>query len=258
MAPKILSFDGQKFNIIPSKLDAYSGWWQSIASIDIDKNGNNDLVRGNIGENFSLKASQEEPLFLWINDFDNNGDVEKLITRRIDGKDRTVFVKRDLTDQMPGLKKQNLMHSDFAKRGLIDLFPKEILERSVIKKVNHLSSIVVMNDGNGNFEINKLNPEAQLSSINSILNYDVNKDGFEDLVVGGNNEYLLPQFSSIDACSGKVLLNDNGKGFKVLEGLASGLDNAGVVRNIEAIDYGGTPHVLFLINDDAPRLYKVD
>lgn len=257
MSPKILSFDGRKFNIIPSKLDEYSGWWQSIASIDIDKDGNNDLVLGNIGENFSLKASAEEPLFLWINDFDDNGAVEKLITRRKDGKDRTVFVKRDLTDQMPGLKKKNLLHSEFATKGLTDLFDQEIIERSIVKKVNYMSSIVVMNDGNGNFEIKKLNPEAQLSSINALLNYDVNKDGFEDLILGGNNEYLLPQFSSIDACSGKILLNDNGKGFDVIEGLASGLDNAGVVRNIVEIDYQGVPHILFLINDDAPMLYKL-
>ena len=257
MAPKILSFDGKQFNIIPSELDRYSGWWQSVSSIDIDKDGSNDLVLGNIGENFSLKASQEDPLFLWINDFDENGDVEKLMTRRIDGIDRTVFVKRDLTEQIPGLKKQNLMNADFAKRGLTDLFPKEVLERSIVKKVNHLSSVVAMNDGKGNFEIKKLNPEAQLSSINALLKYDVNQDGFDDLVLGGNNEYLLPQFSSIDACSGKILLNDNGKGFKVVEGAASGLDNAGVVRNIEEIDYKGTPHILFLINDKAPMLYRL-
>ena len=258
MSPKVLSFDGRKFNIIPSKLDEYSGWWQSVTSIDIDKDGNNDLVLGNIGENFSLKASQEEPLFLWINDFDDNGAVEKLITRRKDGKDRTVFVKRDLTDQMPGLRKQNLLHSEFAEKGLADLFDKEIIERSVVKKVNYMSSIVAMNDGNGNFEIKKLNREVQLSSINGLLNYDVNKDGFEDLILGGNNEYLLPQFSSIDACSGKILINDNGKGFIVVEGVSSGLDNAGVVRNIEAIDYQGKPHILFLINDNAPALYKLN
>ena len=258
MSPKILSFDGRKFNIIPSKLDEYSGWWQSISSIDIDKDGNNDLVLGNIGENFSLKASQEAPLFLWINDFDDNGSVEKLITSRKDGKDRTVFVKRDLTDQMPGLKKQNLMHSEFATKGLADLFSKEIIARSVVKKVNYMSSIVAMSDGNGNFEIKKLNPEAQLSSINAMINCDVNKDGFEDIILGGNNEYLLPQFSSIDACSGKILLNDNGKGFKVVEGLAAGLNNSGVVRNIEQIDYKGEPHILFLINDDAPMLYKLN
>ena len=258
MAPKILSFDGRKFNIIESNLSEYSGWWQSITAVDVDKDGNKDLVLGNIGENFYLKASKKEPLLLWINDFDDNGAVEKIITSRIGGKDRPVFVKKDLIDQIPELRKENLLHAEFADKSILDLFSPEKISRSIVKKVNYMGSAVAMNDGKGNFKIQKLDPAVQLSSVNAILSLDVNTDGFQDLIIGGNNEYLLPQFSSIDACVGKILLNNKGQDFKVMEGPESGLDHSGVVRHIDKIEYGGKPHILVLINDRKPKMYKLN
>lgn len=258
MAPKVLSFDGQKFNIIDSSLDQYSGWWQSISAVDVNKDGHQDLILGNIGENFYLQASQENPLFLWINDFDNNGSVEKIISSRIDGKDKPVFVKRDLVDQIPELKKGNILHAEFADKSMLDLFGTEKISKSIVKKVNYMASAVAINDGKGNFSITKLPPLAQLSSINALLPLDINADGYEDFVIGGNNEYLLPQFSSIDACKGKVLLNQQGKGFDIIEGPDLGLDHKGVVRAISQVDYKGAPHLLFLINDRKPQLYKLN
>ena len=59
---------------------------------------------------------------MWINDFDNNGTAEKIITRTINGKDIPVFLKRDLTDQVASLRKQNLRNKDFAKKSVQELF----------------------------------------------------------------------------------------------------------------------------------------
>ncbi len=45
---------------------------------------------------------------MWVNDFDNNGTFEQIVTRHIDGKDYPIHMKRELTTQMVSLKKQNL------------------------------------------------------------------------------------------------------------------------------------------------------
>ena len=52
---------------------------------------------------------------------------------------------------------------------------------------------------------------VQLSSVNAIHCTDINKDGLPDLILGGNNFGLQPQFSRLDASFGHVLLN-MGKG----------------------------------------------
>ena len=60
---------------------------------------------------------------------------EQFLTRTIEGKDMPVFLKREITDQFPALKKQNLKHSDYAKKTIQDLFGKEVIERAAAKEI---------------------------------------------------------------------------------------------------------------------------
>lgn len=257
MAPRILSFDGVKFNIIDTDLAQYSGWWQSVVASDVDNDGDQDLIMGNMGENFYLQANDELPLFLWINDFDENGSIEKIITQRRDNKDYPVIVKRDIVDQIPELKKENLLHHEYANKSIRDLFPSEKVANSLIKQVNFLSSAIAYNNGDGSFRVEPLDVATQLSCVNAILPMDINEDGFEDFIIGGNNEYLLPQFSAIDACRGKVLMNDTKGQFTVLEGAQAGFDFEGVVREIRPLTFAGNKHILTLINNKKPQFYKL-
>ncbi|MDA9773467.1 FG-GAP-like repeat-containing protein [Saprospiraceae bacterium] len=256
MSPKILSYDGKKMNIIESELSKQSGWWQSLEIEDIDNDGDQDLILGNIGENFYLKASNEDPTFIWINDFDDNGSIEKIITFRKEGKDYPVVVKKDLVDQIPMLKKENLMHTEFANKAINELFSKEKIASSVVKKVNNMSSMVAINNGSGDFEMRQLPAISQLSSINDILAYDVNGDGFQDFIIAGNTKHLLPQFSAIDACAGKILLNNKNGSFDVIDSHEAGFNMKGVVRELKILTMDGTPHIISLINNEKPQLYK--
>ena len=72
---------------------------------DLDGDGDDDLVLGNLGRNFYLKPDSSHPVKLWVNSFSQSMIPEKIITRTVDKKDVPVFLKRDLTDQIPTLKK---------------------------------------------------------------------------------------------------------------------------------------------------------
>ncbi len=258
MSPRVLEYDGVKFNIVESELSSISGWWQSLNNADIDQDGDQDLILGNIGENFYLQPSEEKPLFLWINDFDNNGALDKIITKRINGKDIPVFVKRDIIDQIPELKKDNILHNEFAHKTIQDLFDKTQLNNSIVKKVNNFSSTIALNNGDRSFQLSPLSPQVQLSSVNDILIEDFNNDSYPDLVLGGNNEYLIPQFSMIDACKGKLLINNRDNSFDFINNPKSGLDFKGVVRELDIINIGGESFLLTLINNKQPQLYKIN
>src|SRR6185503_7591292 len=138
-------------------------------------------------------------------------------------KDVPVFLKRDMTDQLASLKKQNLKYADFANKSIQQLFPEGVLKNAQKEIFNYSSSCIAVNEGKGQFKIERLPDYVQFSSVNAILCTDINHDGKIDLVLGGNKFEFQPQFSRLDASYGHVLLN-NGKGqFEWIEPIRSGL-----------------------------------
>ncbi len=254
MAPRIFGFNGQRFDEKKSGLENYIGMWQSIVSIDYDKDGDVDLVLGNIGDNFYLKADSANPVKIWINDFDNNQTRDKIVTRTYNGKDVPVFTKREITDQLPGLKKQNLKHHEYAKNTFTQLFPSASVKNALVKQFNYGLSAIAYNDGNGNFTLKALPVEVQLSSVNSILVHDLNSDGLPDLLMGGNRFGLLPQFSRLDASYGHVIINNGKGGFAIIDPAASGIETRGEVKGI--IYLKSKKYFLFLQNNNQPLMYR--
>ena len=257
MAPRFFRFTGDHFTEIPSNLSGLSGWWESMRIADLNGDGRPDLILGNIGENFYLHPDSAHPVKLWVNDFDQNGIPDKVLTRTIHGKDMPVFLKHDMEDEIPSLKKQNLRHADYAKRSIQQLFPAAQLDSSLIRTFNYCSSIIAYNEGNGRFRIQRLPTMVQLSSVNAILTADINHDGHPDLVLGGNEFGFLPQFGRLDGSFGHVLLGDGHGHFQYITSDRSGLNLPGQIRDIAPL--GGKDHLylLFLQNDEFPALYEV-
>ena len=52
--------------------DEYSGWWFDIQKGDFDKDGDQDLIVGNLGKNYKYQASASAPFKVYLNDFDRN------------------------------------------------------------------------------------------------------------------------------------------------------------------------------------------
>ena len=258
MAPRIFSFSGDHFEEIKTNLDQMFGWWQTVAAADVDGDGKDDLILGNIGENFYLQPSESKPVKLWINDYDQNNSIEKVMTYSVDGRDMPVFLKRDMEDQLPSIKKNNLKNEAYARKSIQELFTQDLLRKSVVKEFNYSSSCIALNNGNGKFTVEKLPVMSQLSCINVIHPMDLNGDGHVDLVLGGNQFGFLPQFERLDCSLGDVLIN-NGKGqFVWQDASKTGLQLTGEERDIAEIKTTEGNYLLFLQNDEYPALFKVN
>ena len=257
MSPKIFKYSNNSFTEIQTNLSGISGWWQTVAAADLNGDGKTELVLGNFGENFSLKPGNENPLKLFLNDFDNNGQVDKILTRTVDGKDKPVFMKTELESQMPVLKKQNLHNAEYASKSIQDLFNKTQMEKSVVKQINYSSSCIAYNNGKGNFSIKKLPMPVQLSSVKAILPLDVNADGFIDLVMGGNEFGFQPQLGRLDAGDGDVLVNDGKGNFTVMDQTITAIALPAQLRDIVLVKRKGNMSVLFLQNNESPVLYEL-
>jgi len=233
------------------------GWWQSVAVADLNADGKEDLVLGNLGENFYLHPNKENPVKIWVADFDQNNIADKILTRTVNGKDIPVFLKRDLEEQIPILKKQNLRHEVFAKKSVQELFSSDLINKAVVKQFNYSGSCIAFNKGGGQFEVKKLAPILQLSCINAIQCTDINGDGFTDLVIGGNNFGFPPMMGRLDASFGNILLNDGKGNFSAQDANISGIELRGEIKDIKKIKSTGKDYLLVLQNDSYPVLFQI-
>lgn len=256
--PHIFEVKNGQLVTVKSNLDDYSGWWYAIETDDVDGDGDQDLLLGNRGENFYFNGSKESPARLWVNDFDQNGVIDKIMTRRVDGRDVPVPMKRELTGQIPGLKKKNLRHSEYAGKSIQDLFPSDILKKTVLMDGNYFSSAVAINNGNGQFTLLPFPPQVQFSSVNDIWCGDLNADGRNDLVLAGNDAGFMPQFSKLDASFGHTLLNKGGGQYEWVENSRSGFFVRGDVRNLLHFSFKGNKCLLVTINGHKPVFFHIN
>ncbi|MFM7838099.1 MAG: FG-GAP repeat domain-containing protein, partial [Chitinophagaceae bacterium] len=145
------------------ELSVENGWWQFVQALDLDQDGDMDLVAGNLGCNSRLQASFDQPVRLYYNDFDGNGKKEQVLTYYLQGKEIVFANKEELQKQLPGLKKKFLYAADFARAGLRDLLDPSLLKKAKVWKADYFKSVVMLNNGSGQFEVKPLPWSAQLS-----------------------------------------------------------------------------------------------
>ncbi len=257
--PKIYKNSGRRVEKMNSSLDSLFGWWNTVEAADLDKDGDLDLIFGNQGENLHYSPKEGQPMKMWINDFDNNGTIEQIVTQHYDNGDYPIHQKKELTEQLVSLKKQNLKASDYARRTIHELFPKEVIDKSIVKQSGNSSSLIAINEGGGNFSLKKLPPRTQLSCICDISCIDVNNDGHLDLIMAGNDFEYKPQFSRLDAGYGHVLLGDGNFGFTWQEYGKSGFFIRDEVKHLQEFkDKNGNRFLVAAINDNKPKIFAVD
>lgn len=232
-------------------LENTEGWWHDIASGDLNNDGKVDFVLGNHGLNTFFKSGDR----MYVNDFDRNGSVEQIFCTNINGKYYPVVDKDEFLSQLPSLKKTLLYYRQYGKKAIDELISAEMLDEARVFEVKLLSSIVLLSDGEKYRKVN-LPAEAQYSSIYGLAVSDLNGDGVNDVVAGGNQFGVKPQFGPLDASNGwyfKGVLNNNK--FSLAPGVALGVK--GEIRDIEVVEVDGIAYILFAKYDDELEIRKI-
>jgi enediyne biosynthesis protein E4 len=257
--PLILKNSGRRLSRLNTSLDSLYGWWKSMESADLDGDGDEDLILGNAGTNIPFVPAQTNPVKLWVNDFDENGTIEQIMSVHYNNGDYPVHMRREMTAQLPGLKKQNLKATDYSKRTVQQLFNADIVNNSLVRLATTSQTVLAINEGNGKFTIRELPIRVQWSCVCGIACTDVNNDGNLDIVMGGNHYDYKPQFSRQDASFGHVLLGDGKLGFEWKTYTETGFFVRDEVRHLKTFaDKTGKKYLFAAINSAKPRMFKLN
>jgi enediyne biosynthesis protein E4 len=217
------------------EIENTSGWWNCITAEDMDKDGDNDLIIGNMGLNSNWQASRTQPMSLYVKDFDNSGHKKPLITYWRQGLEWPYNTKDELTLQIPFLKKRFQDYTPFANTSFTKVFTPDIMNGAMKKQIEIFASVYLENKEGEGFELKILPTETQFSTVQSILADDFDDDGNMDIALGGNFHEMQPSIGRFDASFGSILWG-NGKGsFTPLSPSNTGFILRGAVRDIKKV-----------------------
>ncbi|MEP7128636.1 MAG: VCBS repeat-containing protein, partial [Chitinophagales bacterium] len=260
MPVTIFKNDGKKLTKVELKgtsMEKTDGWWNTLSIKDLNNDGRPDVVLGNLGLNSRFRPTKENPVSLYVSDFDGNGSIDPIYTYKKDGKIYPYALRQDLLKQIPSLKKKFLFYKDYAGKGIEQLFSPEQLAKGKVLNFYNASSSTLINLGNFNFLLKPLPVEAQVSPIYAIESEDVNGDGNIDLIVAGNFISVKPEIGRYDDMQGLVLLGDGKGEFKALPSATSGLKIDGEVKKILSIRSKAGQRILFARNNQSLKLYGI-
>jgi hypothetical protein len=235
------------------------GWWNSITSIDYDRDGDLDYILGNQGLNNRYSLSSEKPLKMIAADFDNNGIIDPVISAWRKDDYYPVHLRNDMISQMLFLKNRFPGNMEYSRMNTSNLFTEEELKGALEFETRIFESVIIRQEENQKFTIIPLPFQAQFAPVKGILTDDYDFDGFEDVLMIGNN-YPTESFSgSHDAFTG-LFLKGNGEGDLIPERISeSGFFVDGDGRGMVSLfDWKNNRLIVASQNADSLEVFRVD
>lgn len=233
-------------------LDHTVGWWNMLHKADFDKDGDDDLIAGNLGLNYKYKAKPEKTFDVYANDYDENGNLDIVLGYYQDDKQFPVRGLSCSSAQIPDIKKKfKNKYNAFAQATLVDIYGGQGLSEGIHYKAQDFSSVYIENTGDENLKLSKLPIEAQTSSFNSMVVIDYNGDGNLDIVAGGNQFNSEVETPRNDACYGWLLEGDGTGRFKAVSNAKSGLYVPYDIRHVVKV----SDYIMFISNQGPIKAY---
>lgn len=252
MPVSIFKLNGGKLQNITNQtgLSNTNGLWHKMAVADLDKDGDLDLITGNLGLNLRFTASPAAPLQCYAKDFDNNGTLDPIVTLHENGKAYPIVQKDVLVKQIPSLKKRFLYSDDYAKAAIDDIWPKKDLDAATVLSCYELQTCWWENQG-GKFIRHTLPFQAQTSVIQGIVSGDFNGDGNIDILLAGNKYGFEVETNRCDAGNGMLLAGDGKGGFTWIDNLSSGFWAMREARDLAALRSTGGKTLFVVANNNS-------
>jgi len=256
MPIKVFEYSENKFQDISSaySLDSTNGWWNRVIVNDLDNDGDQDMILGNLGENYKFKTNRKQPFQVFAKDFDRSGTNDIFLAYYHDNRLKPVRGLDVFREQLPVINRMFPTFESFANADMKDILGPG-MENSLHLYAYEFSSIILINE-NGKLNRKKLPVEAQFSTLNGIVVYDYNQDGIKDLIIGGNKFDVEVETTPADASPGFILTGKGNFEYDAQMPYESGFFIPYNVKDIQLITGNNSHSILVSSDDDSLRIFK--
>lgn len=223
-----------------------TGLWQSLTVLDLNGDGFNDLVAGNLGLNTVLDV----PVALFADDFDQNGKIDPVIAQWED-EEWYAWASRDaLLQQLPTLSARIPTYNAYRELSIADLFGEDIQPDQIVQT---LHSTVYWNHSAERFTAEVMPYEAQWAPVMSLE--AVRMELGTGLFMAGNLSATSDAFGAANASWGLLLhFTETGKMDIVHD---SGFHVPGESRNIRLVR-GHSNQIIVARSNDTPIIFNLN
>ncbi|GAB3733247.1 VCBS repeat-containing protein [Spirosoma lituiforme] len=258
MPIQVFANDNGTLSAVKSIADTpLSGFFQRIIAADFDRDGDIDLVAGNLGTNTKLRKAPDSQLRMWIKDVDNNQSTEQIIAYKREDAWFPLAFKDELGKQMPSIiNKRFTDYVSFAGKPLDAVLTDDDLKGAGEFTVNQFASVYLEN-ANGKFVVHELPMLAQVSKLFALQAIDIDHDGDLDVLGGGNFYGVSTYQGRYDASCGLVLRNDGKGKFVTLSPVNSAFLLNGEIRDIRPVRTAQGVLIVVARNDAGLQLFRL-
>jgi hypothetical protein len=237
--------------------DRSDGWWYRLALVDVDGDGALDVLGGNRGRNHQIQATPDAPASVYAADFDDDGDIEPIMSHYIDGTEYPVPRRGLLMDELSMFRVRYQSYASYADATMDDVLTADQWEMAESFRAYTFSSSVFEQQDDGTFTRRDLPVEAQFSPTRGMVVRDVNGDDRPDVLLAGNDFTRHRYWGPSDAGKGLLLINRGDFAFEVQRASTSGFYAPGDVRDLLPVSTSDASLVLVGNNDASLDLFEL-
>lgn len=242
-----------------SSIKNLHGFWESVSVLDLDGNGSQDLILGNLGENHRFTISDQFPFSVYGIDVDKNGVVDPICTSF--WKDQNGLMQEypvnymdELFAQSPFFRKLFTSYTTFSYTNMNGIYQTDTINRNRVRFANTTQSMVLWNEKT-KWIAEVLPGELQNTPLTQSLIYDFNQDGKNEILLCGNDHSYDVSTGNYDAGRGIILGFGQDRKLKVYKPAETGLSIMGQVNSLALISKP-EPIILVGINRKPLQLYR--
>ena len=168
-----------------------TGLWRALGTLDVNGDGIDELLAGNLGLNSRLRSTPSATLTLNLVSVPDRNSLLPVVSGPVGGKEIVLAQRKAFAQKVPALARRFPRYAPYAETDARELL-SEFELRAAYSATELRSGVLSFDGSTQTLRFEALPSEAQRSSVRAIASWEVG--GQTWAVLAGNYDYVQPEF----------------------------------------------------------------